>query len=56
MSRRRRRLSPPWLPGFWPMVAFLVLLGGSVGFFYTLGRLTIFERADLEAISGTASR
>lgn len=53
---RRRRLSPPWLPGFWPMVAVLVLLAGSVGFFYALGKLTSFERKPSDASQGTASR
>jgi hypothetical protein len=40
----RRRINPPWIPGFWPLVAFLILVFGVVGYFYLLGRSTAFER------------
>ncbi|MEN3941966.1 hypothetical protein WJU23_11775 [Prosthecobacter sp. SYSU 5D2] len=53
---RRRRLSPPWLPGFWPMVAFLLLLGSVAGYFYGLARFTTFEKRPLEPAPKTAPK
>jgi hypothetical protein len=45
----RRRLNPPWLPGFWPMLAILLLLGSVFGYFYGLAKMTIFEKVPSEA-------
>jgi hypothetical protein len=53
---RRRRLSPPWLPGFWPMVAFLLLIGSVAGYFYCLAKLTTFEKAPPEPPIKTAAK
>ena len=53
---RRRRLSPPWLPGFWPMVAFLLLIGSVAGYFYGLARLTAFEKSPPEPAAKTAAK
>jgi len=41
---RRRRLNPPWLPGLWSLLAFLLLLGSIFGFYYALAQGTRFER------------
>ena len=41
---RRRRLNPPWLPGLWPLLAFLLLLASIFGFYYALAQGTRFER------------
>jgi hypothetical protein len=40
----RRRINPPWIPGFWPLIAFLLLVFSIFGYFYLLGRATLFER------------
>jgi hypothetical protein len=40
----RRRINPPWIPGFWPLVAFMILLFAVLGYFYLLSRATAFER------------
>lgn len=40
----RRRLSPPLMPGFWLIVAFLFLIGSVGGYYYLLARHTTFER------------
>lgn len=53
---RRRRLSPPWLPGFWPMVAILLLLGSVVGYFYGLAKLTVFEKLPAETVTKTTDK
>ncbi|GAA5149060.1 MAG: hypothetical protein V4599_03010 [Verrucomicrobiota bacterium] len=53
---RRRRLSPPWLPGFWPMVAFLLLLGSVFGYYYGLAKLTVFEKLPPEPAAKTADK
>lgn len=42
----RRRLHPPWIPGFRAMVAFLLLLASVFGFYYVLGRATEFRRVE----------
>lgn len=44
---RRRRHSTPWLPGFWLLLSFLVILGSVLGYFYALGVLTQFEKLPL---------
>ena len=40
----RRRLGPPLIPGFWIIVAFLLLLASVAGYYYLLARATTFER------------
>jgi hypothetical protein len=42
----RRRLSPPLIPGFWMLVAFLLLLGVVGGYFHLLARTTSFYRIE----------
>jgi hypothetical protein len=46
----RRRLHPPWIPGFRAMVAFLLLLTSVFGFYYLLGRSTEFHRVEAPAV------
>ena len=41
---RRRRLSPPLIPGFWPLMAALFLLGCLFGTYYVLAKTTRFAR------------
>jgi|GEM_PF-1950189 hypothetical protein len=41
---RRRRLNPPWLPGLWSLLAFLLLLASVFGFYIALAKGTHFER------------
>ncbi|TDU63194.1 hypothetical protein EI77_04402 [Prosthecobacter fusiformis] len=53
---RRRRLSPPWLPGFWPMVAFLLLLGSVAGYYYGLAKLTDFKKVPPEPAAKPAPK
>lgn len=52
----RRRIDPPWIPGFWPLMAFLVLIFGVVGYFYLIGRSTAFERKGDRAEAGVTAR
>lgn len=42
----RRRLSPPLIPGFWILVAFLFLLGAVGGYFHFLAKTTTFYRVE----------
>ena len=44
MRKRRRRLHPPWIPGFWALVAFLALVSSVLGYYYLLGTATRLER------------
>lgn len=53
---RRRRLTPPWLPGFWALVAFLLLLGSVFGYFYGLAKLTRFEKVPGDAPAKTNAK
>lgn len=46
----RRRLHPPWIPGFRALVAFLLLLASVFGFYYVLGRATEFRRVEATAV------
>lgn len=46
---RRRRLNPPWLPGLWPMLALLLLLGSVAGYYYALAKTTQFVRVEEKA-------
>lgn len=45
----RRRLHPPWIPGFRALVAFLLLLASVFGFYYALGAATEFRRVEATA-------
>ena len=40
----RPRLQPPWIPGFWVLLAILLLLGSVFGFYYLLAKSTRFQR------------
>ncbi len=40
----RPRLHPPWIPGLWSLLAFLLLLGSVFGYYYALAKSTRFER------------
>jgi short subunit fatty acids transporter len=40
----RPRLHPPWIPGFWALLAFLALLLSVAGYYYALAQSTRFER------------
>lgn len=42
----RRRLSPPLIPGFWILVAFLLLVGAVGGYFHLLAKTTTFYRIE----------
>jgi len=42
---RRRRLHPPWFPGFRALAAFFLLLALLFGFYHALAVFTRFERA-----------
>lgn len=52
----RRRLTPPWIPGFWPMLAFLILLGSVAGYYYGLAKLTTFEKLPPEPAAKEAAK
>lgn len=52
---RRRRYSPPWLPGFWPLLTLLLLLSSVLGYFYALGKLTVFEKRPPEPAAKAAA-
>jgi hypothetical protein len=45
MSRRSRRLRKPWIPGFWTMMAALILGGSLFGCYWLLARSTQFQHA-----------
>ena len=40
----RPRLHPPWIPGLWSLLAFLLLLGSVAVYYYSLAKSTRFER------------
>jgi hypothetical protein len=40
----RRRSGPPLIPGFWIIVAAVVLISSVGGFYFILARETVFER------------
>lgn len=42
----RRRLSPPLIPGFWILVAFVFLVGTVGGYYHVLTRATVFFRIE----------
>lgn len=42
----RRRLGPPLIPGFWTLVAVLLLLAATAGYYHALARLTVFARVE----------
>lgn len=46
---RRRRLNPPLIPGLWSLVAFLLLLGSVVGYYYVLAKGTRFSHVEEKA-------
>jgi len=52
----RRRMNPPWIPGFWPLVAFLLLAFALIGYFYVLGHATAFERRSDKPEAGAAAK
>ena len=39
----RPRLQPPWIPGLWVLLAFLLLLGSVFGFYCLLAKGTRFQ-------------
>jgi len=49
---RRRRLHPPWIPGFWSLVAFLLLLTSVLSWYYVLAQGTQFCRLPEKAGTG----
>jgi hypothetical protein len=47
----RRRLGPPLIPGFWIIMAFLLLLASVGGYYFMLASKTTFERKAVPADS-----
>ncbi len=45
-ARRRSKHFKPLVPGFWPMVATLLLVASIFAFYAALGHLTTFERLE----------
>jgi UPF0716 family protein affecting phage T7 exclusion len=45
----RRRLNPPWIPGLWWLLAFLLLICSIFGFYYAVAQGTRFERLSEKA-------
>jgi hypothetical protein len=49
MARRRsRRLTKPLLPGFWSLLAALLLIAGTLGMMWVVGKATVVRRDVLE--------
>jgi len=49
MARRRsRRLSKPLLPGFWTWLVVAMLLAGTLGMMWLIGKATVVRRDAVE--------
>ena len=53
---RRRRLNPPWIPGFWLLVVFLLLISSVGGYYYLLSKSTAFEKRPDKVEATTAAK
>lgn len=42
----RRRLGPPLIPGLWSIMALLLLVAATAGYYHLLARLTTFARVE----------